>query len=64
MAAGLIMVREAGGFVTDLDGGDAMFWKGNVVAGNETMHGSCCACSRGRQVASAQGRNRPALRGA
>ena len=25
IAAGLILVREAGGFVTDLDGGDAMF---------------------------------------
>ncbi len=38
MAAGLLMVREAGGFVTDLDGGDAMFTKGHIVAGNETMH--------------------------
>ena len=38
MAAGLMMVREAGGFVTDLDGGDAMFAKGHIVAGNETMH--------------------------
>jgi len=31
-------VREAGGFVTDLDGGEAMLSKGHVVAGNETMH--------------------------
>ena len=38
MAAGLLLVREAGGFVTDLDGGDAMFAKGHIVAGNETMH--------------------------
>ena len=37
MAAGLILVREAGGFVTDLDGGEAMFAKGTIVAGNETM---------------------------
>jgi myo-inositol-1(or 4)-monophosphatase len=37
MAAGLLLVREAGGFVTDLDGGDAMFGKGHIVAGNETM---------------------------
>ena len=36
-AAGLILVREAGGFVTDLDGGDAIFAKGHVVAGNETL---------------------------
>jgi myo-inositol-1(or 4)-monophosphatase len=39
MAAGLLLVREAGGFVTDLDGGDAMFTTGHIVAGNETMHG-------------------------
>jgi myo-inositol-1(or 4)-monophosphatase len=38
LAAGIIMVREAGGFVTDLSGGDAILSTGNVVAGNETMH--------------------------
>ena len=38
MAAGLLLVREAGGFVTDIDGGDAMFAKRHIVAGNETMH--------------------------
>jgi myo-inositol-1(or 4)-monophosphatase len=38
LAAGLILVREAGGYVTDLDGGDAVLTKGNVAAGNETMH--------------------------
>ena len=38
MAAGLLMVREAGGYVTDLDGTDAMFAKGHIVAGNETLH--------------------------
>ena len=38
IAAGLLLVREAGGFVTDMDGGDAMLSKGHVVAGNETMH--------------------------
>ena len=37
MAAGLLMVREAGGFVTDLDGGDAMFAKGHIAAGNEKL---------------------------
>ena len=35
MAAGIMLVREAGGFVTDLDGGDAMLAKGHIVAGNE-----------------------------
>ena len=38
MAAGIVLVREAGGFVSDLDGGDAMFTKGHIVAGNEAMH--------------------------
>jgi len=38
LAAGSLLVREAGGFVSDMDGGDAILQKGNVVAGNETMH--------------------------
>jgi myo-inositol-1(or 4)-monophosphatase len=38
MAAGILLVREAGGFVTDLDGSDSMMTKGHIVAGNETMH--------------------------
>ncbi len=37
MAAGLIMVREAGGFVSDCDGGDDIFAKGHIAAGNETI---------------------------
>ena len=38
MAAGLLMVREAGGFVTDCDGGDAIMTKLQIVAGNEFIH--------------------------
>ena len=38
IAAGMLLVREAGGFVSDLDGGDAILTKGDVVAGNDTMH--------------------------
>jgi myo-inositol-1(or 4)-monophosphatase len=38
IAAGALLVREAGGFVSDLDGKDAIFAKGQVVAGNDTMH--------------------------
>ncbi len=38
LAAGILLVREAGGFVSDIDGGDAILSKGHVVAGNETMH--------------------------
>jgi myo-inositol-1(or 4)-monophosphatase len=38
VAAGMLMVREAGGYVTDLDGGDRVFEKGHIVAGNEAIH--------------------------
>jgi myo-inositol-1(or 4)-monophosphatase len=38
MAAGLLLVREAGGFASDLDGSDAIFPKAQIAAGNETMH--------------------------
>ncbi len=37
MAAGLLLVREAGGFVSDLDGGDEVFGKREILAGNEAM---------------------------
>ncbi|HMA56280.1 MAG TPA: inositol monophosphatase family protein [Pseudolabrys sp.] len=37
-AAGLIMVREAGGFVTDCDGREEIFSKGHVLAANEPIH--------------------------
>ncbi|GGK44459.1 inositol monophosphatase family protein [Salinarimonas ramus] len=37
IAAGLILVREAGGFVADADGGEQMMQKGSVVAGNEVV---------------------------
>jgi myo-inositol-1(or 4)-monophosphatase len=43
MAAGILMVREAGGFVTDLQGRDDMFMSGHVVAGNEAIHGQLLA---------------------
>lgn len=38
LAAGMLLIREAGGFVTDLDGGDNILAKGHVAAGNDTMH--------------------------
>jgi myo-inositol-1(or 4)-monophosphatase len=38
MAVGILLVREAGGFISDLDGGEAIFAKGEITAGNETMH--------------------------
>lgn len=38
VAAGIVLVREAGGFVTDADGGDAMLTGRSICAGNEIMH--------------------------
>lgn len=36
-AAGVLMIREAGGMVADVKGGDAMLETGTIVAGNEDM---------------------------
>ncbi len=38
LAAGMLMVREAGGFVSDLQGGDTMIESGDICAGNEQIH--------------------------
>ena len=38
MAAGLLMVTEAGGKVTDADGGEEVLAKGSVVASNLELH--------------------------
>lgn len=38
IAAGLIIVREAGGFVTDIDGNETTPETVDVLAGNETIH--------------------------
>ncbi|MCD6071185.1 MAG: inositol monophosphatase [Microvirga sp.] len=37
MAAGILMVREAGGFVSDADGGSDPMAKGSIACGNEVM---------------------------
>ncbi|GBF27978.1 inositol-1-monophosphatase [bacterium MnTg02] len=37
IAAGIVLVREAGGYVTDLDGRQEMFEEGGIVAGNEAV---------------------------
>lgn len=37
VAAGMLIVREAGGFVTDFNGQDRIFETGHIVAGNEAM---------------------------
>jgi myo-inositol-1(or 4)-monophosphatase len=39
VAAGILLVREAGGIVTDLEGNPAPVAHGPIVAGNAAMHG-------------------------
>lgn len=39
VAAGILLIREAGGVVTDLDGKEKMVAHGGLVAGNPVMHG-------------------------
>ncbi|MEL7130249.1 MAG: inositol monophosphatase family protein [Pseudomonadota bacterium] len=38
IAAGIVLVREAGGIVEDIDGGDLLV-TGNIMAANEALHG-------------------------
>jgi myo-inositol-1(or 4)-monophosphatase len=38
IAAGMLLVREAGGFVTDLAGGQTMMQTGDVLAANDRLH--------------------------
>ncbi len=38
LAAGIVILREAGGYVSDADGKDGMLEKGSIVAGNEAIH--------------------------
>jgi myo-inositol-1(or 4)-monophosphatase len=47
IAAGVIMIKEAGGFVTDADGGSEMLAKGSICAGNETIHRALLHLIRG-----------------
>lgn len=38
VAAGAVLIREAGGVVTDLDGGDDFLRSGNILAGRARVH--------------------------
>ena len=44
IAAGVLIVREAGGFVTDPKGRDTALQTGDVVAGNDRIHEKLLAC--------------------
>jgi myo-inositol-1(or 4)-monophosphatase len=48
IAAGLVLVREAGGFTSDADGGQTMLKTGSVLAGNESIHKDLSALVRAR----------------
>jgi myo-inositol-1(or 4)-monophosphatase len=48
MAAGLVILREAGGFATDAAGGDRMLDTGSVVCGNEIIRAALLAAVTGR----------------
>ena len=37
VAAGIVLVREAGGYVSEIEGGDAMLTSGSICAGNEAI---------------------------
>ncbi|MFD1332931.1 inositol monophosphatase family protein [Methylopila musalis] len=47
IAAGLLLVKEAGGFATDAEGQDAALARGSVVAGNEQIHGQLLKLVKG-----------------
>ena len=47
IGAGVVLVREAGGFVSDLDDGDEMLDKGDICAGNDAMRKAVLALVRG-----------------
>jgi myo-inositol-1(or 4)-monophosphatase len=38
VAAGIVIVREAGGFISDLAGGDKMLNSGDILAANSNLH--------------------------
>jgi myo-inositol-1(or 4)-monophosphatase len=48
VAAGIVLVREAGGFLSDCDGRERMFETGSIVAGNEPIHKALKAALAGR----------------
>jgi myo-inositol-1(or 4)-monophosphatase len=58
VAAGALLVREAGGRVSDFSGGDGFLRSGRIIASNETLHGSILGvlAESGRERA---GRGRP-----
>ena len=52
MAAGGLLVREAGGYITDAAGGPNMFKTGSILAGNAHIHAALLAALAGSEQAS------------
>ncbi len=46
LAAGIVIVREAGGLVSQIGGGDRMLEKGDILAANDSLHGEIAAVLR------------------
>ena len=46
IVAGIVIIREAGGYVSDLDDADKMLAKGDIIAGNETIRKDLLAVLR------------------
>lgn len=53
MAAGIVIMREAGGYISDMAGKDKMLETGEVVAGNETIHAKLLKILKAAQTAEA-----------
>ncbi len=47
IAAGVLLVREAGGYVTDIDGGHSMFETGSILAASDQLHAEIGEVLRG-----------------
>ena len=47
VAAGTLLIREAGGFVSEPGGGDRMMESGSIVAGNDAIHRQLCGLLKG-----------------
>ena len=52
MAAGIILVREAGGYVAELDGGAKMLESGSILATNDGLHSLVSRLLRGARAGS------------
>ena len=47
VAAGVVLVREAGGFVTEIEGGPDPVYSGSILAANPTLHEAVARMLRG-----------------